>query len=296
MKVPEIPYYADINTFLASTSVDARTDDPLFYCLRLRENEGGIVYKPPFKRGFYFVGLLTAAQRTNITYDDTKVNDLTSLIVFQSPGLVYSFYRDSRTYGYLIYFKPPCFSYFKPSFEKEFPFFSMLNTGFFRLTDEKFGELSPHFEEVFTAYDSSKDHTIASLKLLALLYQIKAFSIFNNVLQERMATPQQVLIKKYITLINTHYIEKKKVEDYADMLFVTPNHLSQTVKSVTGKNALHFVNERILAEAKSLINYTELGIAEISHKLDFSDPSNFGKFFKKHAGITPLEFREAHSK
>jgi AraC family transcriptional regulator, transcriptional activator of pobA len=289
----EIPYYADINKFLASTGVDARTDDPLFFCLRLRQHEGGIIYMPPFKRGFYFVGLLTAAQRTRITYDDTKTSDLTSLIVFQSPGLIYSFYRDSATHGYLIYFKPECFSYFKPAFEKEFPFFSMLNTGFFKLPDEKFAELSPHFEDVCAAYEPSKDHTVASLKLLALLYQIKALALFNNSLQENMTTPQQVLLQKYIALVNTHYIEKRTVEAYAEMLFVTPNHLSQTVKSITGKNALHFINERIIAEAKSLINYTQLGIAEISYRLDFSDPSNFGKFFKKHTGLTPLEFRES---
>jgi AraC family transcriptional activator of pobA len=86
----EIPYYSDIDQFLAPTGVDARTEDPFFFCLRLREHEGGIIYKPPFKRGFYFAGLLSAAQRSNIFYDDTKANDLTSLIVFQSPGLVYS--------------------------------------------------------------------------------------------------------------------------------------------------------------------------------------------------------------
>jgi AraC family transcriptional activator of pobA len=292
----EIPYYSDINEFLASAGVDARTDDPLFFCLRLRQHEGGVIYKPPFKRGFYFVGLLSAAQRSDITYDDKKADDLTSLIVFQSPGLVYSFRRDSATYGYLIYFKLPCFSYFKPAFQKEFPFFSMLNTGFFKLTHEKFAELSQDFEEVFTAYEGAKDHTAASLKLLALLYQIKAFPVFNNGLQEHTATPQQALLHKYITLINAHYIEKRKVEDYAELLFVTPNHLSQVVKSVSGKNALHFINERVLSEARSFISYTELGIAEISYRVGFSDPSNFGKFFKKHTGLSPFDYRQKHSR
>lgn len=81
------------------------------------------------------------------------------------------------------------------------------------------------------------------------------------------------------------------MEEYAEMLFVTPNHLSQTIKSTSGKNALSYINERITSEAKSLISYTELSIAEIAYKLDFSDPANFGKFFKKQTGLTPLEFR-----
>jgi len=292
----EIPYYDDINEFLASVPVEARTNDPFFFCFRLEKNKDGSVYRPPFKRGFYFVGLLASEGRTNIIYDTTRVDDLDAVIVFQSPGLIYSFYRDVTTHGYLIYFKPQCFSYFKPSIEKEFPFFNMHHTDFFKLPHEKFGELSPHFEEVFTAYETAKDHRVASLKLLALLYHIKELSMFNDVWQERVATPQQILFKNYMTLINTHYIEKRKVEAYAEMLFVTPNHLSQTVKAVSGKNALHFINERLLTEARSLISYTELSIAEIAYRLDFSDPSNFGKFFKKQLGMTPFEFREKSSR
>jgi hypothetical protein len=117
-----IPYYEDINDYLGSIPVDSRTEDALFYCYRLKENNDSAMYKPPFRRGFYYVGLLTNAGKTRIAYDNTSEDGLDSLIVFQSPGLIYSFYRDIATHGYIIYFKSPCFSYFNPPFEKEFPF------------------------------------------------------------------------------------------------------------------------------------------------------------------------------
>jgi AraC family transcriptional activator of pobA len=290
-KEANIPFYEDINDYLASLSLEDRTKDASFYCLRLAAHHKSTNYKPPFRRGFYFVGLLTQAEETRITYDNTTVGELDSFIIFQAPGMVLSFYRDTPTYGYLIYFKPQCFSYFKPSFEKEFPFFSMHHTDFFRIIQENFLELGPHFEEIFSAYENSDDHKVASLKLLALLYQLKEFILHNDLLTERLATPEQLLLKKFITLINTNYIEKRRVDEYAEMLFVTPNHLSQAIKSISGKNALSYINERITSEAKSLISYTELSIAEITYKLDFSDPANFGKFFKKQTGFTPLEFR-----
>jgi len=47
-----------------------------------------------------------------------------------------------------------------------------------------------------------------------------------------------------------------------------------------------------MTEAKSLIQFTTFDIAEIAYRLNFSDPANFGKFFKKHSGLTPLEFRK----
>jgi AraC-like DNA-binding protein len=96
--------------------------------------------------------------------------------------------------------------------------------------------------------------------------------------------------------VNNFYIEKRTIEDYAAMLHVTPNYLSQSVKTASDKNALSYINERMLEEAKSIIQFTDLDIAEIAYRLNFSDPANFGKFFKKHTNQTPLEFRKSKQK
>jgi len=105
---------------------------------------------------------------------------------------------------------------------------------------------------------------------------------------------QQIILRKFIQLIDNHYIDKRTVQEYADMLSITANYLSQSVKIVSGKNALTFIAERLATEAKSLIRYTDFEIAEISYQLNFSDPTNFGKFFKKQVGLTPSEFRKRH--
>lgn len=290
-----IPYYKEINQFLESIPSDFRTKNPLFYCLRLKENEGSINnYKPPFRKDFYFLGLVTNAGKTKITYDNTNVTHLNSFLVLQSPGLLYSFFRDNSANGYLIYFKPECFSFFKPDFEKEFPFFNILQTNFFKLNQSKFIDFAPHFEDVFTTYENSgdKNHTVATVKLLALLYQLKEFTTAFSQWEQGFTTPQQLLLQKFVQLVNNYYIDKRTIEEYSELLFVTPNHLSQTVKSASGKNALSFINERIITEAKSLILYTDFDIAEIAWQLNFSDPANFGKFFKKHCGATPVEYRK----
>jgi AraC-like DNA-binding protein len=290
-----ISYYQEINEFLASIPSDYRTNNPFFYCLRLKENESSMSnYKPPFRKDFYFIALVTNAGETKITYDNTNVTKLNSFLVFQSPGLLYSFYRDHSAQGYLIYFKKDCLSFFKPDFEKEFPFFNILHTHFFKLNQVKFTEFAPHFEEVFLSYENSPDHQhrIASVKLVALLYQLKEFTTAFNEWEQGFTTPQQMLFQKFIQLINNYYIDKRTIEEYAQLLSVTPNHLSQSVKEASGKNALCFVNERIMNEAKSLIQFTQFDIAQIAYQLHFSDPANFGKFFKKHSGQTPLEFRK----
>ncbi len=291
-----IPYYKEINDFLESIPSDFRTTNPDFFCLRLKANEESISnYKPPFRKDFYFIALVSNAGSTKITYDNTDVTKLNSFLVFQSPGLLYSFNRDNSASGYLLYFKKECLSFFKPDFEKEFPFFNILHTNFFKLNESKFREFAPHFEDVFKAYENSSDtqHKVASIKLLALLYQLKEFTNAFKQWEEGFTSPQHILYQKFIQLVNNFYIEKRTIEEYAEMLNVTPNHLSQSVKSASDKNALSYINERLLAEAKSLIQFTDFDIAEIAHQLNFSDPANFGKFFKKHTDQTPLEFRKS---
>ena len=290
-----IPFYKEINDFLKSIPSNYETKNPNFFCLRLKENEGSVSnYKPPFRKDFYFIALVSNAGKTKITYDHTNVTRLNSFLVFQSPGLLYSFYRDHSANGYLIYFKKECLSFFKPDFEKEFPFFNILHTNFFKFNEAKFHEFAPHFEEVFLAYENINDHQnrIAAIKFLALLYQLKEYTNAFRQWEEGFTSAQQILLQKFIQLVNNFYIEKRTIEDYAAMLHVTPNYLSQSVKSASGKNALSYINNRLLSEAKSLIQFTDFDIAEIAYQLNFSDPANFGKFYKKHTGQTPIEFRK----
>jgi AraC family transcriptional activator of pobA len=294
-----IPYYKDINDFLKSIPSDYRTNNPFFYCLRINKNEASISnYKPPFRKNFYFIALVTNAGETKITYDNTNVTELNSFLVFQSPGLIYSFFRDNAAHGYLLYFKKECLSFFKPDFEKEFPFFNILHTHFFKFNQSKFKDFAPHFEEVFRAYETANDsqHKVASIKLLALLYQLMEFTNVFKQWEDGFTTPQHILFKKFIQLVNNFYIEKRTIEEYAEMLNITSNHLSQSIKAATDKNALTYINDRLLTEAKSIIQFTNFDIAEIAHQLNFSDPANFGKFFKKHTNLTPLEFRKQAAK
>jgi AraC family transcriptional activator of pobA len=60
-----IPFYKEINDFLKAIPSDYRTQDPNFYCLRLKENEESMSnYKPPFRKNFYFIALVSNAGKT----------------------------------------------------------------------------------------------------------------------------------------------------------------------------------------------------------------------------------------
>lgn len=289
-----IPYYTDINEFLTSIPWPGRTLNPHFYCLRLKKTDQPIqIYRPPFRRSFYFCALFINSGHVQINYDDKTVHNPESYLVFHSPGLVYSFSHNNNLEGYVIYFTPECFSFFKPDFHKEFPLYDLLHTNLFEFDRSAFEELAPQFEEVFTTYERTdqEQHIEARAKLLGLLYHLKGFALERKK-EIKSASAQQMLVRKYVDLINNHYIDKRTVQEYADLLSVTPNYLSQSTKIISGRNALSYINERIFLEAKSLLRFTHFDITEITYQLNFTDPANFGKFFKKMAGLSPSTYRK----
>lgn len=290
-----LPYYTEINDFLASIPWPSRTNNPDFYCLRLKplDQQGLSVYRPPFKRSFYFFALLFNSGKIEVNYGSNTIEDPDSYLVFHSPNLVYSFAHNNALEGYVIYFKPEAFTFFRPEFHRQFPLFDVLHTNLFKFGRLIFKELAPHFEAVFNAYDRSDkgQHIEARLKLLGLLYHLEDFALERNK-ENDPSTPQQTLLRKYIQLIENHYIDKRTVDEYASLLSVTANYLSQAVKQASGRNALSFITGRLATEAKSLTQYTDYEISEIAYGLNFSDPANFGRFFKKHTGSSPSEFRK----
>lgn len=88
-----------------------------------------------------------------------------------------------------------------------------------------------------------------------------------------------------------------KTDDYldihkiAEMLFIHPTHLSNTIKDVTGKSPCDICNEKTIAVAKGLLDNPNLTISEIAFKLTY-EPTNFTKYFKKFSGETPSEYRK----
>lgn len=111
------------------------------------------------------------------------------------------------------------------------------------------------------------------------------------------------ITKNYFQFLEQHIADvvSGKVSDFmginqiASELFVSHQHLSDTIQNETGNHPCHFYDLKIIDEAKKMLSDTDLSIAEIARILTY-DPSNFSKFFKKFAGQTPGQFRKENKK
>jgi AraC family transcriptional activator of pobA len=87
-------------------------------------------------------------------------------------------------------------------------------------------------------------------------------------------------------------LELKTANDFAQQLSVHANYLNRSVKEVTGKPTTAHITERIISEAKALLQHTDWNIADIAYALGFEYPTYFNNYFKKVTGTNPKTLRE----
>ena len=102
---------------------------------------------------------------------------------------------------------------------------------------------------------------------------------------------QEELFKQFILLVHRHCTEQREVAFYADKLCIGHRYLSTIVHNITGNTAKSIIDMHVILEIKALLKSTHLSVQEISNRLHFPDQSFFGRYFKKHTGVSPLRFR-----
>ena len=101
------------------------------------------------------------------------------------------------------------------------------------------------------------------------------------------------ILRDFLSLLQKHIKEEVELDFYAEQLCVSKKYLSMIVKEKTRVSAGKLISTLRSELAAELLRDPELSIQQIALKLSFSDQSSFGKFFKKHAGISPLKYRQS---
>ncbi len=158
-----------------------------------------------------------------------------------------------------------------------------------KISGEKFDDLQNYFRFLAKEFgeQSKYQNQIIQSIFYALILEIigeyeRLFSIGNN--SEIRADS---LSDRFFRLLAQHYRVHRTVQFYADKLNLTAKYLSTAIKRITGRPILDWIHEAILIDAKMLLRSTDLTVQQIADQLNFSSPSAFVQFFKKHTGTTP---------
>jgi AraC family transcriptional regulator, transcriptional activator of pobA len=247
------------------------------------------------RHSFYHLVLFTKGSGTH-TIDFNQFKVLPYEIYFMIPGQVHSWDFEGSVDGYIINFSDNLFRSFllNPNYLERFHFFGGISEdSVCHVPSEVQGKVTQLFEELLseagTGNEKEGDIDMIRLLLMQLFIMVERWCKVDN----KKAVPQQkqVQLRNFRRLIDQHYLSIKLPKEYADLLYITPNHLNALCQDLLGKTAGELIRDRVILEAKRLLTNADMTITEIAYNLNFQDNSYFNRFFKKDVGVTPDEFR-----
>jgi AraC family transcriptional regulator, transcriptional activator of pobA len=248
----------------------------------------------PHRHSFYHLVLFTGGKGSH-TIDFERFPVRPFQVYFMRPGQVHSWHFEGGVDGFIMHFNENFISSFlqQGHYLEKFPFFSGdTSAGVCQLPVKEHHRVVNVFENMVTELNERNTDYLDMIRLQLLqLFVLVKRQGFQSA--RKNVPPQKlVLLRNYQQLIERYFRTIRLPKEYAELLYITPNHLNALCAELLGKTAGDLVRDRLLLEAKRLLTNADMTVTEIAYDLNFRDNSYFNRFFKKEAGLTPDEFRK----
>ena len=255
---------------------------------------GGAVALP----NFYVMGCLKKANG-KIQINDQVLGLDNYTFLFIRPGAITNMEDSNFEEATWIFFEGEFLDFFFDDqfFTYKFDFFHGVNTQkSLHLTSSQFEVLynlaREIHEEIRDLKFDSVDLLRSSLYLLLIKlnrYYGKDHKTHGTLISDMRVLKLKHLLENRIRILHT-------VEEYAKALEISKTYLNKLSQQFFGRTSKQLITDRLILECKQEILFTQKDIAEIAYDLNFSDPANFNRFFKKATSLTPAKYRAEFSK
>lgn len=214
-------------------------------------------------------------------------------LYFTAPAQVREWIVTESPRGLVLIFEEEflCSFFSDPMFVKNLSFFrNKLAPPQLKLSPEQGQNFTNLLLQIEQEIESSKETHL----LRALLYQALAWlnKVYRSAYQ-LTEKPQNPRVANFFHLVENHYCTKHATSFYAEELCITAGYLNELVKSETGISAKQYLIDRLIIEARRLLQYSEAPVTEIAWQLGFGDSSYFVRLFRNETGVSPLAFRKS---
>lgn len=104
------------------------------------------------------------------------------------------------------------------------------------------------------------------------------------------------IFNRFCELVVKHYRESREVKYYADLLSLTPKHLSKVIRAAANISPAEWIEQYVTAQAKHLIETRATPtLQETAYLLGFSEPTSFYRYFKRVTGMTAKQYRDSNT-
>lgn len=214
-------------------------------------------------------------------------------IFFVSPGQVHSLKIDKNVEGYVISFNSD-FYLLNDSLQKlmDYPFFHSLSNAPVIYLPKSNPKIQHALDDMFEEFEFTQKGRDNILRALIDVLLVRASRMYHQPESNQAPSHLTYQLRKLEALIDAHFKEYRLLNDYADMMHISPKHLNSLCKKGLNKTVTNLIHERTLTEAKRLLLFTDNSISEIAFELGFADKSYFMRFFKKQTSLTADSFRQ----
>lgn len=221
-----------------------------------------------------------------LDFEDVSLSDEEALLI--SPGQVVRFGTDSLPKGFAVLFVPEFIGEASSDVQLLHQLLGASLRGYrvSSLHDLPILELMQQLMHELTEVESMYQLIIARSCLRILLAEVARRL-------PREAERGSELAGLFFQAVEEHHHHLYTIQDYQQKLGVMEKQLASAVRQAVGMTPKAYLDQRRLLEAKRLLSFSELSIKEVAFKLGFDEPTNFNKFFRKHAGLSPGDFRLA---
>lgn len=251
--------------------------------------------KYPHRHDFFEVLFLLKGSGFHVI-DSNKYKITPPCVFFMSPGQAHKIEFSNDIEGYIFIFTADFYLANRSNQNSliEFPFFYNLQQENPPLQLEKEEDvrfLEQLFLRSISELKTNTANLLDTLRSLLDLILTSCTSRYQSGENLDSKGKGHILVKRFYQLVEENNHKNLSLKQYAGLLAITPNHLTQAVKRYTGKTSSEIIKAKQVLEIKRLLVHTSLSIAEIAGQLNFEDQSYFTKFFKREAGYLPLQYR-----
>lgn len=166
-----------------------------------------------------------------------------------------------------------------------------------KLFDNYYQQLSHHMRYHTQPLYPDIVHSILGTLLLEVLSVLRRAAENTQTAakhQESSGLHGKQLADRFVELVEKSDGRIRRVDEFAQMLNVTPKYLSKLIMTTLNRKPSTLINFFTLKAIENRLRFTDMTMQQIADDLNFPNASFFGKYFKEHAGSTPMEFRQKY--
>jgi AraC family transcriptional activator of pobA len=252
------------------------------------------------RKTFYTVTLLQGTY--TIEFEERNIDVSGNTLMFTSSKIPFGIQTPNGMYaGISCLFKEDFITKTNSGYRLlEFPIYKPGRQNIYSLTDQQTKSFIGIFAKIFDEKRAGGDfkENLQRTYLLELIFNAQKLDPVSSYVKSNNTTEE--IACSFIRLLESQFpIESAQdvlrlttAKDFADELALHPNYLNRQVKLSKGRTVTEIIAARIIQEAKILLKVTNWNIVEIATCLGFEQPSHFNLFFKKHAGVSPTDYRK----